>query len=112
MITRWALCLRLVKGGRLWLAVAAARQELELLGPPDRCPAVVHAELAEDVPGVGTHGIQGDHELPGNVGAVQIASEQPKHFQLAFAQRLDQAFFDGRSVLSSVLSLAKGRQKS
>src|ERR1035437_6986769 len=72
-------------------AVAGPRQQVELLGPADRCPAVVHAELGVDVPGVSPHGAEGHDELTGDVRAVQVASQKPKDVQLAFAQWLDQA---------------------
>ena len=75
---------------------AAGRQQVELLGPADRCPAVVHAELGVDVLGVRAHGVQRHHELAGDVRAVQVGAEQPEHVQLALAQRLDQALPIGR----------------
>ena len=87
--------------------VRAARQ-VELPGPADRRPTVVHAELGVDVLGVGPHGVQRHHELAGDVRAVQVGSEQPEHVELAFAQRLDQALTGGRAVLG----LANGGQES
>ena len=83
-------------------AVAGPRQQVELLGPADRSPTVVHTELGVDVLGVSPHGVQGHDELAGDVRAVQVASEQPKHVQLAFAQWLDQALLDGRAALGLV----------
>ena len=68
---------------------AGSRQQLELLRAFDRCPTVVHPELAVEVLGVGAHSVQGDGELAGDLGTVQIGSEQPQHVELAIAQRLD-----------------------
>jgi hypothetical protein len=73
-------------------------EQIEFLSPADRCPTVVHPELGVNVFGVGTHGVQGHDEFAGNFRAVQVGSEQPKHFKLTFAQWLDQNLFDGRSV--------------
>src|SRR5713226_2671782 len=73
-------------------------EQIEFLSPADRCPTVVHPELAVNVFGVGTHGVQGHHEFAGNFWAVQAGSEQPKHFKLTFREWLDQTLFDGRSV--------------
>ena len=65
-------------------------KQIEFFGPADGSPAIVHPQLGVNVLGVGTHGAQRHHEFTGNFRAVQIGSEQPEHFQLTFAQRLDQ----------------------
>jgi Major Facilitator Superfamily len=88
------------------LAVAGSRQ-VEFPGPADRCPAVVHTELGVDVLGVSPNGVQRHYELASDGRAAQVSPEQPKHVQLAFAQRLDQALTDGRAVLG----LANGGQE-
>ncbi len=51
---------------------------------------------------MGTKRIQGHNEFAGNFRAVQITSEQPKHFHLAFAQGIDQTLVNVRSVFSLV----------
>ena len=65
-------------------------QQIEFFGAADGSPAVVHPQLGVNVLGVGTHGVQRHHEFTGNFRAVQFGPEQPEHFQLAFAQWLDQ----------------------
>ena len=67
------------------------RQQVELLGPADRRPTVVHAELGVDVLGVRAHGVQRHHELAGDLRTAEVGGEQPEHVELAVAQRLDQA---------------------
>ena len=89
-------------------STAASAAEVELLGPADRCPTVVHAELGVDLLRVASHGVQGHHELAGDVRTVQVGSEQPEHVKLTFAERLDQDLFGGRAVLG----VAEGGQQS
>ena len=43
-------------------------------------------------------GVQGDRELSGDVGAVEVGGEQPEHVQLALAQGLDQALAEQGAV--------------
>src|SRR5688572_24376794 len=85
----------LFSAGHAWAALA----QTELFGAVDRCPAVVHLELVVDVFGVGPHGVQGHHQLAGNVRAAQVGSEQSQHLTLALAQRLAHDLLDGRPVL-------------
>ena len=54
---------------------AGSLEQIEFLSPADRCPTVVHPELAVNVFGVGTHGVQGYHEFAGNFWAVQAGCE-------------------------------------
>ena len=76
------------------MGVAGSLEQIELLSPAHRCLTVVHPELVVNVFGVGTHGVQGHHELAGNVRAAHVGSEQAQHVMFAFAQGLD------REVLS------------
>jgi hypothetical protein len=62
---------------RAGLVFACSLQEIEFLSAADGRPAVVHPELAVDVLGVGTHGVQGYHQFAGNFRTVQFGSEQP-----------------------------------
>src|SRR5437868_4889245 len=71
------------------LVSAGARKELELLGPVDRRPTGVHAELAVDVLGVGMQRVQGHDELAGDRRTVQVGAEQSQHVELSTAQWLD-----------------------
>src|SRR5438034_292137 len=75
---------------RAGVVVAAWLEQLQLLGPVDRCPTVVHPELVVNVFGVGSQRIQRHHQLAGDVWAAQVGSEQPKHVKLTLAQWLDQ----------------------
>jgi hypothetical protein len=50
--------------------VICSLEQIEFLSPADRCPAVVHTELAVNVFGVGTQGVQGYDEFAGNFRAV------------------------------------------
>jgi hypothetical protein len=77
------------------------------LRPAYRRPTIVYAELGIDVLGVSPHGVQGHNELASDVRTVQVASEQPKHVQLAFTQALDHGPLDGRRFLD----LVNGRQQ-
>ena len=61
------------------LVSAGARQQVQLLGPPNGRPAIVHPELAVDVFGVGAHGIQRHCELTGDLWTGQFAAKQPQH---------------------------------
>ena len=70
--------------------VAGALEQIELLGPADSCPTVVHPELGVNVIGVRPQGVQGHHELTGNLRATQVGSEQPQHVTFTFAQWLDE----------------------
>src|SRR5688500_13237170 len=69
-------------------------EQLQLLGPVDRCPTVVHAELVVDVFGVGSQRIQRHHQFAGDVWATQVGSEQSQHVKLTLAQWLDQRLGD------------------
>src|SRR5260370_27872421 len=73
-------------------------EQIEFLSPADRCPPVGHPELAVNVFGVGTQGVEGHYEFVGNFRAVQVGSEQPKHFKLTFREWLELNPFDRRSV--------------
>ena len=72
------------------VVVAVRLEQLQFLGPVDRCPTVVDSELVVDVFGVGAQGVQRHHELAGNVWATQVGSEQSQHVKLTLAERLDQ----------------------
>src|SRR3954471_18402684 len=69
--------------------LAAVREEPQLRGAPDRSHPVVHAELREDVAGVGAHGRQRDHQLGRDRGTGEIALEQAQHLELTLAEWLD-----------------------
>ena len=77
------------------------RQQVELLGPADRRPPVVDAELGVDVLGVGPHGVERHEQLAGDLRAVQVGAEQPEDVELAGAQRVDHALLP-RPASSSV----------
>src|ERR1035438_5038181 len=78
-------------GPRTHLALARSRKEIEFLGPPDRCPTVVHAELGVDALRVSPHGVDRHQQLARNVWTAQVGSKKPKHVQFTLAERLDQA---------------------
>ena len=63
-------------------ALAGSRQQLELCGPTDRCPAVVHAELREDVLGMRAHGVQRNDELT-PYSVTRIRTDHPFETMLA-----------------------------
>ena len=62
-----ALCQRVANDDAPGSAVAAPRQQGEVLGTAYRCSAVVHTQLGVDPAGVSPHGAQGHDELPGDV---------------------------------------------
>ena len=70
------------------VGVAAWLEQLQFLGPVDRCPTVVHAELVVNVFGVGSQGIQRHHQFASDVRATQVAAEQPQYVKLSLAQGL------------------------
>src|ERR1700680_1589195 len=82
------------------LVFAASLEQMEFLSPVDGCPTVVYPELAENVFGVCTHGVEGHHQLRSNFRAVQVGTKQPEHFQFTFREWLDQHLGDGRSAWS------------
>jgi len=60
--------------------------QINILSPVDSGSTVVYPKLVVDIFGVGTHGVQRDHEGLGNFWSVQFSSEQPQHFKFTFAQ--------------------------
>ena len=65
-------------------------KQIEFFCAADGSPAIVHSQLGVNVLGVSTNGVQRHHAMTGDFRAVQIGSEKLEHFQLTFAQRLDQ----------------------
>ena len=65
-------------------------KQIEFFCAADGSPAIVHSQLGVNVLGVSTNGAQRHHAFMGDFWAAQIGPEQPEHFQLTFAQRLDQ----------------------
>ena len=92
----------------LRVVFACALEQTEFLSPANGRTAVVYPELGVNVIGVSPQGVQGHHELTGNLRSGQVGSEQPEHVKLTHAQWLDQTLFDRRSVLSR----AQGCQES
>lgn len=80
--------------GRLGHPERLGGLEVELLGPADRGPTVVHTELGVDVLGVRAHGVQRHHELAGDIRPIQLGFQQPKNVALALAQWVDQPLLD------------------
>ena len=70
---------------RAGVVVAVRLEQLQFLGPVNRCPTAVDSELVVDVFGVGSQGIQRHHELAGDVWATQVGSEQSQHVKFTFA---------------------------
>ena len=64
--------------------------QAQLNRPFDSCPAVVNVELGVNALGMGTNRAQSDHELAGDLGPREIGLEQPEHFKLTLAERLDE----------------------
>ena len=49
------------------------------MSPVNGCPAVVHLELREDVPGVGAQRVERDEQPAGDLRSGQPGVEQPQH---------------------------------
>ena len=49
---------------------SALLYQIEFLGATDGGAAIVHAEFAEDIFGVGAHGVKGNYQLAGNFRAI------------------------------------------
>ncbi len=56
------------------MVVAGSLLQIEVFSPEERCLTVVHLKLVVNISGVGPHGVQGHHELAGNVRATQIGA--------------------------------------
>src|SRR5690242_8298494 len=68
----------------------AQLEETELLRAADGCAAARDAELRVDVLRVCPDGVQREDELPRDVGAVEVAPEQPEDIDLPLAERFDE----------------------
>lgn len=69
-------------------------EQTEFLSPANGRTAVASPELRVNIIGVRTQGVQGHHQLTGNLWATQVGSEQPKHVTLTDAQWLWQRMRD------------------
>jgi RimJ/RimL family protein N-acetyltransferase len=71
-------------------AHGAAVQQAELAATTHRAASAVDPELGVDVPRVGAQGVEGDDEVPGQVGTGEVAGEQPQDDQLPVTERVNQ----------------------
>ena len=74
-------------------------EQVEFLSPADRCPTVVHPQLAVNVFGVGMQRVQRHDELARHFRAVQVGSKQAQHVQFTFAQWLNEILEFGVWIL-------------
>ena len=88
------------------MVVAGSLQQIEFFSPVDRCLTVVHLKLVVDVSGVGPHGVQGHHELAGNVRATQIGASRRS---TSCSRSLNGSI--AARLAGAALNLAGGRQQ-
>jgi hypothetical protein len=74
-----SLVLLVLDAGSSGFPATGTRHQVEILGPADRRPMVVHAELGVHVLRTRSHGVQQHEQLTSELWPVQVGSEQPEH---------------------------------